>query len=402
VLPRLLDYCQRAGLRRFTLVADSNTYPVLGRAAGEALRAQGADVMDVVIEGREIIADERHVMQVLVQADAEPTTYLAVGSGTITDIARFASHRSRNPFISLPTAPSVDGFTSIIAPLVIDGVKINTFAHPPVALFADLDVLCAAPRPMIAAGFGDMIGKVTALADWRLDHLLGGAGYSEPIAARTRAALDRCVERAAGIGQAGEDGVRSVIEGLIETGFCMVEFGHSHPASGAEHHLSHYWEMKLLREGRPAILHGAKVAIGTLHAARRYEDVRRLSQQDVSERLACLSLPNRSDEVARIGAGYGSIADRIAAGHGLFLDLTQESLEALKQRVIDLWPVIQEIASSVPPADAIAGLIRAAGGQTDPQALGLTGEDVSMALRYAHYLRTNFTVNKLSWLLGIG
>ena len=113
-------------------------------------------------------------MQVLVRADRENRTYLAVGSGTITDITRFASHRTKADFISIPTAPSVDGYTSPSASLVIERLKQTVIAQPPIAIFADLPTLCAAPRPMIAAGFGDMLGKYTSLADWQLGHSVVG------------------------------------------------------------------------------------------------------------------------------------------------------------------------------------------------------------------------------------
>lgn len=400
-LNHLVEYCHSSNLGRLTLVADSNTYLALGAAAEKALRDSGFDVRTVVLTGVDIIANEHYLMRVFVRADAEERTYIAVGSGTITDITRFVSHRSRSTFISLPTAPSVDGFTSIVAPLVIEGLKITAQAHPPRALFADLPTLCAAPRRMIAAGFGDMLGKYTSIADWRLGNLLWDAEYSEPIAQRVLAALARCVEHAGEIGSGSPEGVQSIMEGLIESGFCMVDFGRSLPASGSEHHLSHYWEMKLLREGRPAILHGAKVAVGTVFAAGRYEQFRKLTRKQVARRLDATPLPDRAREIEHIRAGYGPIAEQVIAEQAPFLDLNEGSFSALKQRVVDQWDAIQEIAATVPSARQIAALIEQVGGIVDPAALGLDSEYVSEALRYSHYLRNNFTAMKLGWLLGI-
>ena len=143
----LVRYCQARRLDRFTLVADRNTYPVLGEAVERALKRHGFQVQAVVLAGEEIIPDERSIVQVLVRAGRESYTYLAVGSGTITDIARFASHRTKADFISIPTAPSVDGYTSPGSSLIIDRLKQTVVAHPPIAVFADLPTLCAAPRP---------------------------------------------------------------------------------------------------------------------------------------------------------------------------------------------------------------------------------------------------------------
>ena len=67
-------------------------------------------VTPVILAGTEVVADERSLVQVLVDAAPESDAYLAVGAGTITDIVRFVSDRNWRPFISVPTAPSVDGF----------------------------------------------------------------------------------------------------------------------------------------------------------------------------------------------------------------------------------------------------------------------------------------------------
>jgi glycerol-1-phosphate dehydrogenase [NAD(P)+] len=171
-IPEMIRYCQESDLDRFLLVSDENTHAVLGARAEAALKAQGWDVRTVVLAGEEVIADEEHIVQVLLAAGREAWTYVAVGSGTITDITRFCSHRTRNDFISLPTAPSVDGYTSIGAPLVVRRVKTTALAQPPAAIFADLPTLCTAPHQMIAAGFGDILGKYTSIADWRLGALL--------------------------------------------------------------------------------------------------------------------------------------------------------------------------------------------------------------------------------------
>jgi hypothetical protein len=51
--------------------------------------------------------------------DAQPRLFVAVGSGTITDITRSTSHRSRNPFVSFQpllrwtlTLPRMPGYVA--------------------------------------------------------------------------------------------------------------------------------------------------------------------------------------------------------------------------------------------------------------------------------------------------
>ena len=162
----LVDFCREQGRTQLFMIADKNTYAAQGRAVEAALTAAGFDLKKIVFTNDEVIADGEHVFAVMRALDTVARTFVAVGSGTITDITRFVSHRTRSVFISMPTAPSVDGFTSTGAPMIIAGVKKTVYAHAPIAIFADIGTLTAAPQAMIAAGFGDMLGKYTSIADW--------------------------------------------------------------------------------------------------------------------------------------------------------------------------------------------------------------------------------------------
>jgi len=400
-LDEFIQFCRARQYERFMLICDVNTYAVLGERVEKILHAQDWQVRTVMLQGEEVIADEEYLIQVLMQADAEPCTYLAVGSGTITDITRFCSHRTGNPFISLPTAPSVDGFASLIAPVVIRRFKDTAYAQAPVAIFANIQTLCEAPQDMIAAGFGDMLGKYTALADWRISHLLGGEPYNPAIAERTRRALELCVNNADDIRKASPAGVLNIMDGLVESGICMMLNGNSRPASGAEHHLSHYWEMVLLQEGRPAVLHGAKVGIGTFHIARYYEQIRGLSCVQVEQLLKRSTLPDRQDEILKIQAVFGPISANIEREQQRFLDMNAEAFSALKADIAAQWDSILEIAESVPTAADIQALLEQVDAPTDITMLGMQIEKEAEALQYGHYLRSQFTVTKLGRVLGL-
>ena len=82
--------------------------------------------------------------------------------------------------------------------MIIEGVKKTVYCHAPIAIFGDISTLCAAPQPMIAAGFGDMLGKYTSIADWRLGRLLWDEPYDEAIAQRTLDAVQQCADNVVG------------------------------------------------------------------------------------------------------------------------------------------------------------------------------------------------------------
>lgn len=398
-LSSLYRFCESNGLSKFFLLADGNTYSVLGEAVEKELRGRASEVTSVVLQDQEVMADARTILRILLAYDPILCTFLAIGSGTITDITRFVSHRTGNPFISLPTAPSVDGYTSTNVPLIVDGIKKSVTTHAPVAIFADIATLSSAPRRMIAAGFGDMLGKYTSVADWRLGHLLWDQPYDESIARRALAAVKSCTDSVLAIGSATPDGIVRLMGALIESGFCMTDFGSSLLASGTEHHYSHCWEMKLLREGKPPILHGAKVGVATILVAELYDQLRQLSRGDVLDLLKASGPPVREEEVRKIRAAFGPMADDIVSAQSAYIDLGGEAFERLKQKIIQNWSDIQAIAAVVPPAERIRELLTLAGGPISPEGLGLTGEDLALATSSAHYLRRHFTVRRLMEIL---
>lgn len=397
----LVEFCRLQQYTKLLLVADRNTYAAEGKAVAEALLAAGFDLKQVVFKGEEVVADAAHVLDVLVEADRQERIFIAVGSGTLTDITRFASHRTKTSFISMPTAPSVDGFASIGAPLIIHGVKITVICHAPIAIFADISVLAQSPRAMIAAGFADMLGKLTSIADWRIGRLLWNEPYEESIAERTLTAVKLCTDNAGAIGQGSPDAVRVLLDALLESGYCMLDFGSSRPASGAEHHYSHYWEMKLLQEGRPAILHGAKVGVATALVAGMYARLRSLSRSEASDLLEASTLPPRQAEEAAIRSAYGDLGDDVISEHANFLKLDAAAYDSIKRKVLENWDEIQAIAAQVPPPEQIKAWLVEVGGPTSVEGLGLSKAEEALAVANGHYLRDRFTMRKLARVLAL-
>jgi glycerol-1-phosphate dehydrogenase [NAD(P)+] len=400
-LEQLIDYCRQNNYTRLQIVADVNTDHALGRKLEAMLFSAGFDVHKVLLHGHEIIADVERVYQVMLALDGSQRILIAVGAGTITDITRFVSHRLGLPFISTPSAPSVDGFASIGAPMLIDGVKISLPTHAPAAIFADLNVLSDAPRAMIAAGFADILGKFTSVADFRLGHLLYDERYDAEIAQRTYTVAKVCEDHVEAISQASPESIHLLMHALVESGLIILDFGDSASASGAEHHMSHFWEMMLLREGRPALLHGAKVGVATVMIADLYAQIRALSRAEAADRLEAAALPEKGVELAAIRNAFGAEAEAVARNHAAFLDMTPDAYDTIKRCILDRWDEIQVIAAQVPPPDEIARLLTVVGGPTTAAELGLTDAEAALALDNGHYLRNRFTVRKLARVLGL-
>ncbi|MBB6732483.1 sn-glycerol-1-phosphate dehydrogenase [Cohnella zeiphila] len=258
-------YLLEAGHRKVALVADDRTYAAAGRDLEKQLTAAGLTASTTLIKPNEIgdvAADEASIVQLLLDLQRTGATVcVAAGSGTVHDIVRYAAYSWHVPFVSVPTAASVDGFTSKGAPLIIRGEKITVPAIGPDALFADTEILTRAPAAMAAAGFGDMLGKFTSLFDWSFGRQVANEPDDPLTESLTERALLACAAHADEIGRGTEEGLAVLMTALIESGLAMLILGQSHSASGAEHHLSHYWEMEFIRGRRRQLLHGAKVGV---------------------------------------------------------------------------------------------------------------------------------------------
>ena len=181
----------------------------------------------------------------------------------------------------------------------------------------------------------------------------------------------------------------------------MLETGNSRPASGSEHQFSHYWEMTLLREGRPAVYHGSKVGFASIWIARYYEMVRKTSEDEVADCLENTAMFDSDVEIQKITRGYGkNIAASIVKTQESHLSMTPEKYAMLKNNIVDHWDAIQEIASTVPSSDEIISLLKSVGGATEPADIGLTNADIRNAMEYAQFVRNAFTILNVSQMLG--
>ncbi len=382
------------------LVCDDNTYDVAAGTVEASLRSAGIPPRVARLSGTPVLADEVRLMETFAALTADVDVVVSVGSGTLTDIGRFVAHRGNRRFVALPTAVSVDGFYSAGAPLILRGVKRTIVCGPPEALFFDLDVISQSPRRLTAAGLGDLSGKLTSWADWNLGRLLWNEPFDETISTRSLSVGKQTMDLASEIGRPTATTYSSLAALLVESGACMVDFGESRPASGAEHHLSHFWEMRFLREGADPPLHGAKVGYAGRLISGLYAHIRDLAPSDVESATTPPSGPE--EDRAALFHGYPeAIAEQLVADQKAFLDMGPEERLHLRARALEAWDDIQDIASYVPSPDRFTSALKDAGGPTTAKEVGIDPGSVADGLRYCHFIRSRFTILKLFRLLGI-
>jgi glycerol-1-phosphate dehydrogenase [NAD(P)+] len=398
------DYLIGAGMNHIILVADEVTFAAAGAAVAKALEPRGIHVTLCILSGngkKEVVAGEPEIVQLMLKLRPDTQAIIAVGSGTIHDIVRFVCYAANRVFLSVPTAPSVDGFASVGAPLLIQGFKQTIPACAPEAIFADLDVLCNAPQVMLAAGFGDMLGKFTSLADWELGRLIHHEYYCPLAAEMTRAGLQLCIDNIEGIRDRSEAGVRSLMIGLVLSGISMLLIGNSRPASGGEHHLSHYWEMRFIQEDRTALLHGAKVGVSCLLMSSLYAKLNKLNAKDVEALIQHAEEPSAEEDQTAIHMAYGAIAAQVIAENFPNGKAQSASQAQLKQTVLERWAEIVDIAQQVPSPLQLSEWLAQAGGPVTAEQLGVEQDLVEESLRNAMFVRNRYTIMRLNRWLGL-
>lgn len=307
VIQELPGILRDLGASHIFLVADNYTYEAAGRQVEQLLDQAGLSYHKRVFQTETpLVPNEYALGSVLAAMTSQDDMLLAVGSGTLNDVTKYVSARTGVPYVIAATAPSMDGYASTVAPTILDGFKTTLPAVYPAAIVADVDILKDAPMPMLTAGFGDIIGKFTSLADWRLSHQLNGEYYCPEVAGVIEAAVETCAANAKALAQREPQAIQAVTEALILSGLAMGMVGVSRPASGAEHQMAHYWEMDALRRGEEHPLHGNAVGVGTVLAASLYEMAAEYLPQgfaapDKGQILACLQAAGSCADPKELG-----------------------------------------------------------------------------------------------------
>ena len=289
--------------RKALIVADVHTWPALGEKVYQVFQADGIPTGCHIIEEEEFHAEWQYVERVDALLDADPQAVLvSVGSGVINDLCKLSSHHHDQSYLTLPTAASVDGYSSFGASITYQGAK-QTFSCPaPVAIVADIDVIAAAPAPMTAAGYADLAAKIPAGGEWMIADFVGKAPLHPEAWHMLQDHLDAFLSQPDQVAAGDPDAIADVFEGLTLSGFAMQAARSSRPASCCDHLFSHILDMTEHRYQGKLQSHGFQVAIGTLTMCAVFDE---LFKQDLSalDVEACVAAwPSLEQEQERLFA----------------------------------------------------------------------------------------------------
>ena len=362
------------------LVADENTF---GAAGAQTVAALGEKLAKkVIFPGNTVLIPNEDAVATVNAAMEGIDLIVAVGSGVMQDLCKYVSHTNGVPYYVVATAPSMDGYASTGAAMIMGGMKVTYNAHVPSVILADPAVLKDAPMEMIQAGYGDIVGKYSALNDWKLSHVVTGESYCQYIYDLTFDMLQKTLQLADGLVRREEESVRVLMEALIIVGIAMAFAGSSRPASGSEHHLSHYFEITGIVRDEPYFCHGIDVAYSTIVTAQLREEILTKAWPAAQYR------PTREEYVAEVTRIYGPVAEGCIALQDKVGMYGKDNLSVYLAKEAEIRAILAEM----PKASEIAEMLGAVGLNMDEFYKLYTQEKIEDSLWYAKELKDRYTV----------
>lgn len=397
LIPRLPEYIRRRGLgTHCVLVSDDNTWRVAGADVERALTGAGFDVVCCVIHReQDMLPDDLSCGEVLLSITRETEFLIAVGSGTVTDTTRINAERTGLPFVSVGTAPSMDGYASAVAPLLHRGVKIQRPAVCPEIIVCDLDVLATAPMAMIASGVGDVLGKYIARADWQLGQIINDEPYCPVCVEMVTNAVNALVDNVEEIAQKTQKGMRILIEALLLAGVTIMIIDHTRAVASIEHNIAQYWEMVLVQQGKEPPMHGASVGVSTLLVWPLFE---RFAKEDLSrldlDSIRARRMPRETRERWMLHA-YGPEGGKQIMRENPGDFLTWEEQERRIRTAQARFAEIQTVIAAMPPLETIKAVMRRLNAEMSPEEERIPQELLHRSLWCGKDYRTRYTLFKL-------
>lgn len=353
----------------FAIVSDVHTYEVLGK------QVESAFPEAVAIHLPAHVLPDDATVQNIVTACKNVDAIIAVGSGTINDLCKYASYQLGIPYMIFGTAPSMNGYSSANAAIIQHGHKKTLKAHVPLAVFLDIDILCQAPKRLIQSGVGDSLCRSTAQADWLLSHYIKNTPYlAKPfdLLLENEPAFLANIE---GVIRGSKDAMYHLAHTLMLSGIGMYLAGGSYPASQGEHMIAHTLEML-----HPTpYYHGEQIAVTTLTMARLQERVMEEGLHVVPDR------------------GYEPVIERYfgpeigAECVSEFRQKACDEAEASRINALDWNAIRSAIAPVRIPVQQLESLLTSIGAPTQPEHVGWDKDIYANACKHARFMRNRFT-----------
>lgn len=385
-IKKLSMIMEKEGFKNITIICDENTYA----AAGEEIKEIIPKGKFINLKSENLHANEIAVQKVYECLSVENDVLIALGSGTIHDITRYVAYNKDIPFISVPTAASVDGFVSTVAAMTWKGDKKTFTAVSPIYVVADTDIFKEAPYRLTASGVSDLIGKYTALVDWKISSIVIGEYICNKVCNMEIDAVNKLCECVDDLVLGKSEAYEQLMYALILSGLAMQIIGNSRPASGAEHHMSHLWEMEVINKHLDAY-HGEKVSVGLILVMEEYKKIKK-------------SIENGRCRVKKYYGLEEDMLKEVFKSREMYDSIMKENtpdplLNVNKVILQNRLESIAEILEKLPTLDFVKNTLKRAKAVTTLEEIGLSNDIKQNSIRVSPYVRNRLTLMRISKML---
>ena len=367
--------------RKVLLVADTNTY----KTCGDQIKGQiGEKLESVLIYERDglLIPNEEAIEEMRARLTGETDLIVGIGSGVIQDLCKCVSFQEKLPYYIVATAPSMDGYASVGAAMIIGGMKVTYSAHVPEVIIGDIDVLKDAPMELIKSGYGDILGKYSCLNDWKLARVVRDEYFCQYVYDLTFDMLIKTKDLGPALLKRDPEAIQTLMEAIVGVGVAMALVGNSRPASGSEHHLSHFFEIVGIVNDEPYFMHGTDVVYSSVYTERLREQLLKLDAAPVN------TIPTREVWEENIRRVYTQVADGVIALQDKQGWYNEDRYPVYAAK----WAEIKDVLAEAPSADEMIGYLRSINMDVS-EFEKLYGEaKIGDALKFAKDLKDRYTV----------
>ncbi len=256
-LGRLGIYAQREAYRKPVFLVSAGLPEALSQPVLEGFEAKGIKIHRwIEVDG----ADFDSATNLLAELPSDCDALLGLGGGKCLDLAKYVASLAGWPYYAVPTSLSNDGFCAPQSSLTLRGRRRSLPAQLPFGVVVDMEACLQAPDFLWWSGVGDLVGKLTAIRDWKLAYHQCGEPVDDLAALLSNATVHQFLARPT----RDLEGIRLLATALMLNGVSMAMCGSSRPASGAEHLISHALD-KIAQRPRS---HGLQVGVAAYLVSR--------------------------------------------------------------------------------------------------------------------------------------
>ncbi|SFH45784.1 sn-glycerol-1-phosphate dehydrogenase [Pedobacter insulae] len=385
--------------KKAVIVADRITFSIAGEEVFSRFKEAGIEQEEpFIFQAPHLYAEYAFVEELVLFLKTNNAIPVAIGSGTINDLTKLASHLSNRQYLCVATAASMDGYTAFGASITANGAK-QTFNCPaPQACLADIAIICKAPSEMTASGYADLFAKVTAGADWILADQLQVEPIDQKAWSIIQDGLHQALADPEGVRKGDPEAITKLVEGLMLGGFAMQWSQSSRPASGAEHQFSHLWNMEAHLHNGEHISHGFQVSIGTLAITAFYESLLATNVEDLNVATSCEKWPTPTEsDVAALKMFEGTDFSEVGLQETKAKYTNREELNAQLTLFKNDWEILKgRLTKQLVPLKEAKSRLALVGAPTEPEQIGISRERLRNTFIRAQFIRRRFTILDLA------